>query len=58
MNEKPKIADHCTRDGAEALRARIQKYWADQGQHVETVVIQSGHDNRAFSRPNDKPASA
>ena len=27
-------ADYCTQDGAQSLKAKIEAYWAERGQHV------------------------
>jgi hypothetical protein len=44
MVEALEIADHCSQEGAETLRLRIEKHWAKRGVVIETTIVRSGHD--------------
>jgi len=38
----PGESDFCTRDGATALKAKIEAYWRDRGQHVMISLHHGG----------------
>lgn len=42
LEPAPDVGEWCTRKGAEALKAKIEAYWAARGQPVQVWIEQRG----------------
>jgi len=45
LDLNPEFGEWCTREGAEALKARIASYWEDRGYPVQVWIEQRGFES-------------
>ena len=45
LDPVPEFGEWCTREGAEALKAKIEAYWAERGEHVQVWTEQRGFES-------------